>query len=140
MILNEVQVFRQAKSDYVEVVLKPDRQTEISIQFRLRNGEVEASARCQQGDFQTLSGQWPQLQQTLSHQGVRLAELNGSAFPSNNSSGNLAQNQSEGQPRREGSPPAEHYDLPQSESMTAPQKSVRGNPRRSVKRLFDSWA
>lgn len=141
MILNEVQVFRQAKSDYVEVLLKPDHHTEIYLQFRLRNGEVEASARCQQGDIHALSAQWPQLQQTLSHQGVRLTDLNGSAFLDNNASGNLAQNQSKGQPQRECSPPAESLDdLPLVGSMPERQQPGRGNPPGSVKRLFDSWA
>ncbi|MCI0535278.1 MAG: hypothetical protein L0Z50_08620 [Verrucomicrobiales bacterium] len=141
MILTEVQTFRQTGSDRVEVILRPDAGTEISLEFRLRNGEVEACARCRQGDFQTLTAQWPQLQQTLSQQGIRLTELNDSQVPGSSTSGTLSQNQSDGQRRRENLPPTTPLDdLAPRRMVTQPPSAGRAHSPYFTKRLVDSWA
>ena len=142
MISEEVRVFRQAKSDGLEVVLKPDHHTEIALEFRIHQGQLEACARCQQGDFHALHAEWPQLQQALSQQGVRLLDLNPSSLLGN-STGNASHRQSEDQARRETPMPSESLDeLPLVGSMTEPQKTKtpRRHPGRPAKGFFDSWA
>jgi hypothetical protein len=141
VILHEVQAFRQTQSDRVEVVLKPDNQTEISIEFRFHNGEVEASARCQRGDFPALTAQWSQLQQTLSQHGVRLTELEGSNFLGQSSPGPFSQDQRDSYQRTED--PREgrfSENRPKALATTEPQRPGRRNQAYSVRHLVDSWA
>ncbi len=66
---------RRFQADSVALVLKPDAQTEISLRLTVQDGKVEALARCERGDFNALNAHWPELRQSLEHQGVRLLEL-----------------------------------------------------------------
>jgi hypothetical protein len=75
IVSREVRMFRRAADDLVEVVLTPDAKTQISLRLQWRDGQVEAQARCDFGDFKALNTQWPQLQTTLASQGVRLSHL-----------------------------------------------------------------
>jgi hypothetical protein len=75
IISREIRMFRRAADDLVEVVLTPDAKTQISLRLQWREGQVEAQARCDFGDYRSLNLQWPQLQATLASQGVRLAHL-----------------------------------------------------------------
>lgn len=71
----EVAQFKRFNAESMAVVLKPDAQTEIFLHLASRNGQIEIQARFERGDFASLNGQWAQLQQTLSLQGVRLSNL-----------------------------------------------------------------
>jgi flagellar hook-length control protein FliK len=75
IISREVQMFKRAGDDLVEVVLTPDAKTQISLRLRWRDGQMEAQARCDLGDYRALNLQWPQLQAKLAEHGVRLAHL-----------------------------------------------------------------
>lgn len=75
IILREVQLFKHAGDDLVEVVLTPDVKTQITLRLQWREGQMEAQARCDLGDYPSLNTRWPQLQATLAGQGVRLAPL-----------------------------------------------------------------
>jgi hypothetical protein len=75
IITREVRMFKRAADDLVEVVLTPDAKTQISLRLQWRDGQVEAQARCDFGDYKALNTQWPQLQATLASQGVRLSHL-----------------------------------------------------------------
>lgn len=75
IISREVRLFKRAADDLVEVVLTPDAKTQISLRLQWREGQVEAQARCDFGDFKALNLQWPQLQAALAAHGVRLSHL-----------------------------------------------------------------
>lgn len=77
----EVAQFKRFNAESMAVVLKPDGQTEIFLHLAARNGQIEIQARFERGDFAALSGQWTQLQQTLSQQGVRLGNLQEGSHP-----------------------------------------------------------
>lgn len=69
----------------MQVVIKPDAGTELSLELRQRGGGgVEVQAVLQQGDFNHLSQQWPELQQRLEQRGVRLAPLSDEGAAANN--------------------------------------------------------
>lgn len=68
---------REMKADSMAVVLRPDAHTEIFLKLKNQDGLVEVQARFERGDFNLLSSQWGQLQQSLGSQGVRLGALGG---------------------------------------------------------------
>ena len=67
--------WRLLRTDTWQVVLKPDADTELTLQFHLQNGNIHAVAQCQPGDFPAFSAQWSELQNRMADQGVRLAAL-----------------------------------------------------------------
>ena len=75
LLLRETAVVRQHSSESMSVVLRPDDNTELFVHFAQRNGAVQATVRCQQGDFQHLNGLWSQLQESLARQKVSLGPL-----------------------------------------------------------------
>jgi hypothetical protein len=75
IILREVQMFKHAGDDLVEVVLTPDVKTQITLRLQWREGQMEALAQCDLGDYPALSAHWPQLQAKLAGHGVRLTPL-----------------------------------------------------------------
>jgi len=75
LLQEQVVHFRQTAREAVEVVLRPDSQTELHVQLVQRAGQIEATVRCDRGDTQALGGGWSRLQESLAQQGVRLAPL-----------------------------------------------------------------
>lgn len=75
IVSREVRMFKRGGDDLVEVVLTPDAKTQISLRLQWRDGQVEVQARCDLGDYQSLSTQWSQLQASLANHGVRLSHL-----------------------------------------------------------------
>ena len=75
LLLRETSLVRQYSSDSMAVVLRPDDGTELYVHFARRNGQIEATIRCDRGDVQQLGALWPQLQKSLAQQRVRLAPL-----------------------------------------------------------------
>jgi hypothetical protein len=59
----------------MQVVIKPDAGTQLSLELRQQSGNVEVQATLQQGDFNHLNQQWPDLQQRLEERGIRLSSL-----------------------------------------------------------------
>jgi hypothetical protein len=88
LVMREVALVRQHSSDSMAVVLRPDAETELLVHFTRRDGQIEAFVRCERGDAHQLGALWPQLQETLAHQKVRLAPLQDAA--SNHASFNHA--------------------------------------------------
>jgi hypothetical protein len=68
----------------MQVVIKPDAGTQLSLELRQHSGGVEVQAVLQQGNFNHLSQQWPDLQQKLDQRGIRLAPLTDDAASANN--------------------------------------------------------
>jgi len=67
--------FRRMGTQAMQLVLRPDGETEVRLQFQLRDGRVDVQAQLQRGEFQQVTAHWAQLQQLLAQQGVRLGEL-----------------------------------------------------------------
>jgi hypothetical protein len=65
------------KSDLasLSVVIRPDPRTELSVQFHRRNGEIEATIRCDRGNQELWQQHWPELQSLLADKSVRLLPL-----------------------------------------------------------------
>ncbi len=74
-IREHVQVLRAAQANELNVVLRPDANTELVLQLRHVDGQVLLQARCERGDFTWLDSQWNGIQNTLAQQGVRVEPL-----------------------------------------------------------------
>jgi hypothetical protein len=69
----------------MQVVIKPDAGTQLSLELRQQGGTIQVQAVLQQGDFNHLSQQWPELQQRLDQRGIQLAPLTDDGTPANSS-------------------------------------------------------
>jgi hypothetical protein len=76
----------------MQVVIKPDSGTQLSLELRQRGGNVEVQAALQQGDFNHLNQQWPDLQHRLEEKGIRLAPLTDDGASGSNSGSETFQN------------------------------------------------
>ena len=74
-VMERVVTFKRVGLESLDVNLKPDRNTEISLQLSIHHGQVEVIARLERGHLETLQANWQDLQQTLAQQGVRLGRL-----------------------------------------------------------------
>ena len=74
----------------MQVVIKPDAGTQLSLELRQQGGNVEVQAALQQGDFNHLNQQWPDLQQRLEERGIRLAPLTDEGASGSNNGGSEA--------------------------------------------------
>ncbi|MFO1511540.1 MAG: hypothetical protein U1F83_01270 [Verrucomicrobiota bacterium] len=145
-----MRLFKRAADDLVEVVLTPDAKTQISLRLQWREGQVEAQARCDLGDFRALNSQWPQLQAALAAQGVRLSHLSErvqSGFTDFFNSPSFAQ--SHGGQRQPTPPPVPQDELAPGggRSPRAPLASLApaagpGPVKKAglARRLWESWA
>ncbi len=141
-ISHESMILRQFKPDKLDVVIRPDADTQISLQLRLSGNDVQGIARCERGDFNLLNSHWKELQQTMDQQGVRLAPLRESgstmSFTNGNSFGNSSQTAHDQRGRR-----LEEIVVSEKEAALRPASSiattaVRGS--RTGERLLQTWA
>jgi hypothetical protein len=72
MISREVVTIREKGADSLGVSLKLDAGTQLFLQLTTHNGQLQATLRCERGDFSALDTQWTQLQQALARQNVQL--------------------------------------------------------------------
>lgn len=132
---------RHASMQSLEVVLRPDGQTELHLQLTQHAGQIEATVRCDRGDAEKFGGGWAKLQESLASQGIRLAPLAESSMSS-------AGDHSHRQPATPQPPP----ETPAPRWPTAPAKS-RLAPSRvpssttpvlpalaATRRTLESWA
>ena len=84
LLLREASLVKKHGSDSMAVVLRPDAETELFVHLSQRDGQVEASVRCERGDAQQLGALWSQLQESLAGQKVRLAPLETSSSAQSN--------------------------------------------------------
>lgn len=131
-------------SNRLTLVLRPDAQREILLDFQLRDGQVEAHARCERECFAQLSAEWGKLQQALSASGVRLSAL--MALPDRSvgafgsGSGPFDAATSSDQQNNPG-PEREYFRPSQEEHQdeSALRRRVRGLPVGTT-RLLERWA
>ena len=140
-IIDEVAIVRRLQPDSLAVVVKPDSKTEIFVRLELKDGRLEASARCDRGDFQLLNSHWPDLRRCLQQQGVRLQDLQQrpqqTSYDSGASlAGSFHQNRQSYEPRE----PAEKLPLPFPVQKTASGRTSTTKTSVKTKRLLESWA
>jgi len=136
-IREQAQILRSSRHNELNVVVRPDMHTEISLQVSKVDGQIRVQARCERGDFTRLDAQWSAVQQALGAQGVRVEPLQAPARVPESSAPSLAADpDSSGHGRRE-SPPSfvAEPDLPPTRKPTA-----RSMPRATHARGWQSWA
>ena len=75
-LINEAAVrIHKREGATLEVTIKPDADTELSLHIRFHAGQIEARAVCQRGDFSALQSDWSELQDRLAKQGIKLSGL-----------------------------------------------------------------
>jgi hypothetical protein len=83
-ITSEAVHLREKGATSVGVALKVDAQTQLFLQLTNKDGQLQASLRCERGDFYALDSQWAQLQQALARQNVQLLpQANGAGASAN---------------------------------------------------------
>ncbi len=84
LIARESALVKKHGSDSLAVVLRPDAETELFVHLSQRDGQIEATVRCERGDVHQLGALWTQLQESLAQQKVRLAPLQESSGGNSN--------------------------------------------------------
>jgi flagellar hook-length control protein FliK len=139
-ILEEATIVRRLRPDSLSVVIKPDSQTEIFVRLEMRDGRLEAAARCDRGDYQFLSAHWPELRQSLQHQGVRLQDLQQRPEGLSLNPGNLGS--SSQQRRQTSTPETEITAITPAATRSKPTVLTARSAAKALagKRLLESWA
>jgi hypothetical protein len=135
-IRNQVELLKSSTVEKLDVVLRPDAQTELRVQVEKINGQVQVQVRCERGDFLALETHWGTIQNSLGAQGVRVEPLQqGSAaqFQQNGSPG--SQNFS-GHPHQREERPAVFFEQEFTNREATRTKASRG----SAGRGWQSWA
>jgi hypothetical protein len=79
MISQEAVTIRQSGAQSLGVSLKLDDNTHLFLQLTTQNGTIQASLRCEKGDFSALDSQWTQLQTSLARQNIELLPVSAGA-------------------------------------------------------------
>lgn len=75
LVATEAALMVSHRADSLAVVIRPDAQTELFLQLRQHNGQIEAFVRCERGDITSLGAGWGELQERLARQDIRLSPL-----------------------------------------------------------------
>ena len=101
-IRTHVQLLKSSGQEKLEVVLRPDANTELRLHVEKVNGQVLVQARCDRGDIVRLEANWSAIQQTLANQGVRVEALqHGGSLQNQSHDWNHSSNTSQQQTSRE---------------------------------------
>jgi hypothetical protein len=128
-VTREAENLRSNGAGSLGVSLQLDAHTQLFLQLTNKDGQVQASLRCERGDFSPLDSQWAQLGQALARQNVQLMPAGGGVSlsfqqPSEHPPRQLPQTREE--------EPARH---PVVETKTRnPKPQSRSRPR------WESWA
>jgi len=129
MISREVMTVRQTGAQTLDVALKLDSNTQLFLQLTTNNGLVQASVRCDRGQFAPEDSQWAQLQQSLARQNVELVPMTGSS--------NLNFQQPSGQHQRQ---PATREDRPSADAAVQPAQQRKQKEQNRSRKNWESWA
>jgi GTP cyclohydrolase II len=135
-IRTHVQILKSSGQEKLEVVLRPDAQTELRLHVEKVNGEVLVQARCDRGDMARLESNWSAIQQTLANQGVRVEALQHGANLQNQP---RDWNHSSGSPNQQSA--RDHQKIFVEQKIESP-KGTRPKPTRAnaTVRGWQSWA
>lgn len=81
LITREAGFIRRTGAHSVAVVIRPDEQTELRVQFSRRAGRVEATVTCERGDSIALGQSWAQLREALAGHEIRLLPFSDASVP-----------------------------------------------------------
>ena len=131
-INDHIQFLRAGGDDSLELSLTPDPETELFLRLQKVDGEIFVQVRMDRGNFAELEFQWPQLQQTLASQGIKLENLATSQFG----------NSSQGQQNPNETPPEGSLLQPtrggERNSTKSPTTAPAGNALSSTR--WQRWA
>jgi hypothetical protein len=127
----------ESGNNSLQVVIKPDAGTQLSLELRQQGGSVEVQAVLQHGDFNHLNQQWSDLQHRLDQRGIKLAPLtdDGAAFANSNGSETFQNKQSQ---TTEGMPQVALVDAPAG--MTPAMVFTSEVMQSSTHRGWETWA
>ena len=74
-IRTHIELLKTSTAEKLDVVVRPDAQTELKIQVEKVNGQIHVQVRCDRGDFAALETQWSAIQNSLATQGIRIEPL-----------------------------------------------------------------
>ena len=136
-IRRHIELLKSSTAEKLDVVLRPDAQTELRLQVEKVNGQIQVQVRCDRGDFASLEAHWGTIQNTLAPQGIRVEPLQ---------QGNGAQLQQNGSPNSQNSF-GRHSDQREErpaifieQEFTNREANRPKNSRGSVGRGWQSWA
>jgi len=129
MISREVITVRQTGAQTLGVAVNLDSDTQLFLQLTTNNGLVQASVRCERGQFAPEDSQWAQLQQSLARQNVELLPMTGSS--------NLNFQQPSGQHQRQ---PATREDWPSADAAVQPAQQRKQKEQNRSRKNWESWA
>jgi len=149
LMARESALVKKHGSDSMAVVLRPDAETELFVHLSQRDGQIEATVRCERGDVQHLGALWTQLQESLAQHKVRLAPLQDAPAGQTNFNQSPGSGMSSGQngTREETRPEKQFMDersAPAASQSTAPH--VRGTGGSRSRRIttsrpgWETWA
>lgn len=136
-IRHHVELLKSSTAEKLDVVLRPDAQTELRLQVEKVNGHIHVQVRCDRGDFASLEAHWGTIQNTLAPQGIRVEPLqqgNGAQLQQNgsqNSQNSFGQHSDQREQR-----PAIFIE----QEFTNRKASRPKNSRGSAGRGWQSWA
>ncbi|MGA2175608.1 MAG: hypothetical protein ABSH38_11565 [Verrucomicrobiota bacterium] len=130
LISREVVIIREKGADSLGVSLKVDANTQLFLQLTNHNGQLQASLRCERGDFSALDTQWTQLQQALARQNVQL-------MPPGAGASSSSQQPSDPQQRRL---PQSREEAPAANVAVEPAQSRTPKHRNRSRQRWESWA
>lgn len=140
-ITEQVVAFKRIGTQSLDVSMRPDRATEISLHLSMRDGQVEVIARLERGNFENLQVHWGELQQTLSQQGIRVGQLTQSQFNSQTPGHEFAAGYNQQSQQQAGRSPETLDELPLVGSPTEPLKGGRAfKPTPATRRGWEMWA
>jgi hypothetical protein len=129
MISREVVTVRQTGAESLGVALKLDSNTQLFLQLTTNNGLMQASVRCDRGQFAPEQSQWAELQQSLARQNVELLPMTGGS--------NLDFQQP---PREHPRQAASREDWPAPDAAVPPAQSRQQKEQNRSRKNWESWA
>jgi hypothetical protein len=130
LITREAANIRENGAERLGVSVKVDAQTELFLQLTQKDGQLQATLRCERGDFSALDSQWAQLQQTLARQNVQLMPLGDGA------SSNFQQPAERRQPQL----PPGGEEGPVFNSAVEPKQTRKPKQPGRSRQRWESWA
>jgi hypothetical protein len=141
----EVAKVKQSGAESLAVSFKLDSHTELSLQLTTREGQIQASIRCEQGDVAGISRHWGELQASLAKQNVQLLPLEDRNSPRNTAfhspseqPGSRRFDQSPQNPQRDTRAPQNGPTL--TEAGAKPSQPSKPTSRISSRQGWESWA
>lgn len=136
-INGHVQLFRASNRNELQVVLRPDANTELFLHITKTDGQIHVQARCDRGDFAWLGAHWGAVQNSLSAQGVQVEALQPSPRLDNQAHSQFMGDRQEA--RRDASP--EKADPAMEPRFSKPSRpSTPPSAPRPLVRGWQSWA